>query len=53
MARKKKDDKEFEKQLEKVEFPESDNKMTELLEKIVNQNEQVIQLLTKLKERFI
>lgn len=62
MARKKKieEEKEFEKQLAKVEFPECDggqskreNEMIDLLKQIVNQNEQVIQLLTKLKERFI
>lgn len=62
MAKKKKieEEKEFEKQLEKVEFPECDggqskreNEMIDLLKQIVNQNEQVIQLLTKLKERFI
>lgn len=54
MARKKKlEDKEFDKKLAEVEFPESENKMTDLLQQIVNQNEQVIQLLTKLKERFI
>ena len=61
MARNKKVEvKEFEKQLEEVEFPECDggqskreNEMIDLLKQIVNQNEQVIQLLTKLKERFI
>lgn len=62
MARKKKieEEKEFEKQLAEVEFPECDsgqskreNEMIDLLKQIVNQNEQVIQLLTKLKERFI
>ena len=62
MARKKKieEEKEFEKKLEEVEFPECDggqskreNEMIDLLKQIVNQNEQVIQLLTKLKERFI
>lgn len=61
MARNKKVEvKEFEKQLAKVEFPECDcdqskrqNEMIDLLKQIVNQNEQVIQLLTKLKERFI
>lgn len=62
MARKKKieEEKEFEKQLEEVEFSECDggqskreNEMIDLLKQIVNQNEQVIQLLTKLKERFI
>lgn len=30
-----------------------DNEMIDLLKQIANQNEQVIQLLTKLKERFI
>lgn len=42
------------------EIPECDgtyinreNEMIDLLKQIVNQNEQVIQLLTKLKERFI
>lgn len=62
MARKKKieEEKEFEKQLAEVEFQECDggqskreNEMIDLLKQIVNQNEQVIQLLTKLKERFI
>lgn len=62
MARKKKieEEKEFEKQLAEVEFIECDggqskrdNEMIDLLKQIVNQNEQVIQLLTKLKERFI
>lgn len=59
MAKKKKIE-EVEKQLEEVEFTECDggqskkeNEMTDLLKQIVNQNEQVIQLLTKLKERFI
>lgn len=59
MARKKKIEEE-EKQLAEVEFPECDssqstrdNEMIDLLKQIVNQNEQVIQLLTKLKERFI
>ena len=49
-----------EKQLEEIEIPECDggqskreNEMIDLLKQIVNQNEQVIQLLTKLKERFI
>ena len=58
MARKKKI--EEENQLEEIEFPECDggqskreNEMINLLKQIVNQNEQVIQLLTKLKERFI
>ncbi len=62
MAKKKKieEEKEFEKQLAEVEFSECDggqskreNEMIDLLKQIVNQNEQVIQLLTKLKERFI
>lgn len=62
MARKKKieEEKEFEQKLAEVEFPECDggqskrdNEMIDLLKQIVNQNEQVIQLLTKLKERFI
>lgn len=55
MARKK-----LEKELEKVEFPECDGglsrrqtQMIDLLKKLANQNEQVIQLLTQLKERFI
>ena len=59
MARKKKMEEE-EKQLEEIEIPECDggqskreNEMIDLLKQIVNQNEQVIQLLTKLKERFI
>lgn len=57
-----------EKQLAEVEFSECCNyhskecdgdqskiekEMIDLLKQIVNQNEQVIQLLTKLKERFI
>ena len=61
MARNKKDEvKEFEKQLAEVEFPECDgcqlkreNEMIDLLKQLVNQNEIMIQLLTKLKERFI
>lgn len=61
MARNKKVEvKEFEKQLAEVEFTECDcgqskkeNEMTDLLKQVVHQNEQVIQLLTKLKERFI
>lgn len=59
MARKKKteEEKEFEKQLAEVEFvddnSERENKIIDLIKKLVNQNEQVIQLLTKLKERFI
>lgn len=61
MARKKKvEDTEFDKKLEEIEFPECDggqsrreNEMIELLKQIVNQNEKVIQLLEKLKDRFI
>lgn len=69
MARNKKVEvKEFEKQLAEVEFSECcnyhskecdgdqskrENEMTDLLKQLVHQNEQVIQLLTKLKERFI
>ena len=66
MAKKKKI--EEEKQLAEVEFQECcnyhstdcvdgqskrENEMIDLLKQVVNQNEQVIQLLTKLKERFI
>ena len=58
MAKKKKI--EEEKQLAEVEFPECDgcqskreNEMIDLLKQLVHQNEQVIQLLTKLKERFV
>lgn len=65
------EEKEFEKQLAEVDFPEFDdgqskreNEIIDLLKNIVNeyvrtshvltnQNEQIIQLLTKLKERFI
>ena len=54
------EEKEFEKQLAEVEFPECDDgqskrekEIINFLKQIVNQNEQVIQLLTKLKERFI
>lgn len=60
MARKKKIDEEFDKKLEEIEIPECDggqsrrqNEMIELLKQIVNQNEQVIQLLEQLKDRFI
>ena len=49
-----------EKQLTEIKSTECDggqskreNEMTDLLKQLVNQNEQVIQLLTKLKERFI
>ena len=66
MAKKKKI--EEEKQLAEVEFPECcnyhskefddgqskrENEMIDLLKQIVNQNEQVIQLLTNLKDRFV
>lgn len=57
---------EEEKQLAEVEFSECCNyhskecdggqskiEIIDLLKQLVNQNEQVIQLLTKLKERFI
>ena len=57
MRKKKNEVKEFEKQLAEVEFvddnSERENEIIDLLKNIVNQNEQVIQLLTKLKERFI
>lgn len=61
MARNKKVElKEFEKQLAEVEFKECDcgqskreNEMIDLLKQLVNQNEQVIQLLTNLKDRFV
>ena len=57
MTRKVKKIEEFEKQLEEVEFDscqsKSENEIIDLLKQLVNQNEQVIQLLTKLKERFI
>lgn len=46
MARKKKIE-------EEKELAGQPNEMIDLLKQIVNQNEQVIQLLTKLKERFI
>lgn len=53
-------EKEFEKQLAEVEFTDCDdgqskreNEMIDLLKNIVIQNSQVIELLTKLKERFI
>lgn len=48
MTRKKKIE---DKELEKVQFTEEPT--VELLKQIVNQNEQIIQLLTKLKDRFI
>ena len=39
------------KELEKIQFAEEPT--IELLKQIVSQNEQIIQLLTKLKDRFI
>lgn len=48
MTRKKKIE---DKELEKVQFAEEPS--VELLKQIVSQNEQIIQLLTKLKERFV
>ena len=60
MRKKKNEEKDFEQKLAEVEFPDCDdgqskreNEMIDLLKQIVNQNEQVIQLLTKLKERFV
>ena len=60
MRKKKNEEKEFENQLAEVEFPECDdgqskreNEMIDLLKNIVDQNSQIIQLLTKLKERFV
>lgn len=58
MRKKKNEEKEFEKQLAEVEFPDDgqskrENEMIDLLKNIVDQNSQVIELLTKLKERFI
>ena len=60
MRKKKNEEKDFEQKLSEVEFPECDDGHSKreketivLLKQIVNQNEQVIQLLTKLKERFI
>ena len=52
MTRKKKiEEKEFEKNLTEVQFAKEPT--VELLKQIVIQNEQIIQLLTKLKDRFI
>ena len=52
MTRKKKiEDKELDKELEKVQFDEEPT--VELLKQIVSQNEQIIKLLTKLKDRFV
>ena len=60
MRKKKNEEKDFEQKLSEIEFPECDDGQSkreketiQLLKQIVNQNEQVIQLLTKLKERFI
>lgn len=60
MRKKKNEEKDFEQKLSEIEFPECDDghskrekETIDLLKQIVNQNEQVIQLLTKLKERFI
>lgn len=48
------EDKDFEMQLAEVEFTDCDDgQSVELLKKLVSQFEQIIQLLTKLKERFI
>lgn len=60
MARKKKvEEKEFEKQLETVEFPECDggqsrrqNEMIDLLKQLVKQNEKIISLLEKQQDKF-
>ena len=48
---KKIEDKELDKELEKVKFAEEPT--VELLKQLVSQNEQIIQLLTKLKDRFV
>ena len=60
MRKKKNEEKDFEQKLSEIEFPECDDghskrekETIHLLKQIVKQNEQVIQLLTKLKERFI
>ena len=54
------EEEEFERQLAEVEFPDCDDgqsrreiEMIDLLKNIVDQNSQIIQLLTKLKERFV
>jgi hypothetical protein len=60
MARKKKvEEKEFEKQLETVEFPECDggqsrrqNEIIDLLKQLVNQNKKIISLLEKQQDKF-
>lgn len=48
MTRKKKVE---EKELDKVQFAEEPT--VELLKQLVSQNEQIIQLLTKLRDRFV
>lgn len=48
---KKIEDKELEKELEKVQFEAEPS--VELLKQLVSQNEQIIQLLTKLRDRFV
>ena len=60
MRKKKNEEKDFEQKLSEIEFPECDDaqskrekEIIDLLKVLTNQNEQVIQLLTKLKERFI
>ena len=60
MRKKKNEEKDFEQKLSEIEFPECDDghskrekEIIDLLKQIVIQNEQVIQLLTKLKERFV
>lgn len=69
MRKKKNEEKDFEQKLSEVEFPDDgqskrENEMIDLLKNILNeyvrtshvltnQNSQVIELLTKLKERFI
>lgn len=60
MARKKKvEEKEFEKKLEAVEFPECDGgqsrrqtEMIDLLKQLVNQNKKIIQLLEKQQDKY-
>ena len=60
MRKKKNEEKDFEQKLSEVEFPVCDdgkskreNEMIDLLKNIVDQNSQIIELLTKLKERFV
>ena len=52
MARQKKVDIEVKKEEQVVEVKTNDE-VTELLKTIIRQNQQVIELLTKLKERFV